>query len=291
VTPIDRRTALRAEIERDHRFVTATLVGALQRGASPKRAPTAANEPPMGNTATTTAAAAAAAGVTVAAGRWLSDAAFTRLTEEAAAAKVRIAEEQHRTAMVRQEMEHERQLAAQRAAEQTALARVADSEAAFSSAVVLGGSATAAVVSGSTALTFVAPEDRRTLKVLRVRQRDFFAQPAAAELPEPTAPSTEAHVEVQEFERQLHLAVEQRDDLADQVERLCAELRVERSERINELAEVRHRHMQEVVELRRHFQAEQMKTLEDAQARDEKASMVLGAAVAELNRRDQAGAQ
>ena len=49
--------------------------------------------------------------------------------------------------------------------------------------------------------------------------------------------------------------------------------------------------MQEVVELRRHFQAEQMKTLEDAQARDEKASMVLGAAVAELNRRDQAGAQ
>ncbi len=131
----------------------------------------------------------------------------------------------------------------------------------------------------------------RILKVLRVRHRDFFTQPPAAELPEPTAPSTEAYVDVQELERQLRLAVEQRDDLADQVERLCAELRVERSERLNELAELRHRHMQEIVELRRHFQAEQMKTLEDAQARDEKASIALGAAVAELNRRDQASGQ
>jgi hypothetical protein len=31
VTPIDRRTARRAEIERDHRLVTAALVGALRR--------------------------------------------------------------------------------------------------------------------------------------------------------------------------------------------------------------------------------------------------------------------
>ena len=31
MTPIDRRTARRAEIERDHRLVTATLVGALRR--------------------------------------------------------------------------------------------------------------------------------------------------------------------------------------------------------------------------------------------------------------------
>lgn len=130
----------------------------------------------------------------------------------------------------------------------------------------------------------------RLLKVLRVRHRDFFARPAATELSEPP-PSAEVHVDVQQLERELRLAVEQRDDLADQVERLCAELRVEHSERVNELAEVRHRHMQEIVELRRHFQAEQMKTLEDAQARDEKASMVLGAAVAELNRRDQAGPQ
>lgn len=53
------------------------------------------------------------------------------------------------------------------------------------------------------------------LKALRVRHRDFFAQPAAAGLPEPTAPSAEAHVDVQELERQLRLAVEQRDDLAD----------------------------------------------------------------------------
>lgn len=88
------------------------------------------------------------------------------MTEEAAAAKVRIAEEQHRTAMVRQEMEHERELAEQRAAEQTALALAADREAAFNSAVVLGGSATAAVVGGSTALAFVAPEDRRTAQAV-----------------------------------------------------------------------------------------------------------------------------
>ena len=130
----------------------------------------------------------------------------------------------------------------------------------------------------------------RILKVLRVRHREFFAQSTATERSEPPR-SAEVHVDVQEFERELRLAVEQRDDLAEQVERLCAELRVERSERVNELADLRHRHMQELVDLRRHFQAEQMKTLEDAQARDEKASMVLGAAVAELNRRDQASAQ
>lgn len=90
---------------------TAPTTASPRVGASAKQTPTAANEPPMGSAAAaTTAAAAAAAGATVAAGRWLSDAAFARLTEEAAAAKVRIAEEQHRTAMVRQEMEHARQL-------------------------------------------------------------------------------------------------------------------------------------------------------------------------------------
>lgn len=131
----------------------------------------------------------------------------------------------------------------------------------------------------------------RILKVLRVRHRDFFPQPPSPEpLPEP-APPTETQVDVHDLERQLRIATEQRDDLADQVERLCAELRSERTERINELAELRHQHMQEVVDLRRQFQAEQMKTLEDAQARDEKASVVLRAAMAELNRRDQAGAQ
>jgi hypothetical protein len=31
MTPPDRRTARRAEIERDHRLVTATLVGALRQ--------------------------------------------------------------------------------------------------------------------------------------------------------------------------------------------------------------------------------------------------------------------
>ena len=132
----------------------------------------------------------------------------------------------------------------------------------------------------------------RILKVLRVRRRDFFSQPSTPELlPEAATPLAEKQVDVQDLERQLGLASEQRDDLADQVERLCAELKSERSARVNELAEVRHRHMQEMVELRRHFQTEQMKTLEDAQARDEKASMALGAVVAELNRRDQAGAQ
>lgn len=119
----------------------------------------------------------------------------------------------------------------------------------------------------------------RILKVLRVRRRDFFARPA------------ETHVNIEELERQLRLAVEQRDELADQVERLCAELRVERSERVNELAELRHKHMQELVELRRGFQAQHLETLEDAQTRDEKASAALGAAIAELNRRDQARAQ
>ena len=88
------------------------------------------------------------------------------MTEEAAAAKVRIAEEQHRTAMVRQEMEHEREIAEQRAAEQAALALAADREAAFNRAVVLGGSATSAVVGGSTALALVAPEDRRTAQAV-----------------------------------------------------------------------------------------------------------------------------
>ena len=130
------------------------------------------------------------------------------------------------------------------------------------------------------------------LRVLRVRQRDFFSPPAVSEqLPEPPAPPAEPQVDVQALEHRLRLAVEARDDLADQVERLCAELRVERSERVNELAEVRHQHMQEMVELRRHFQAEQMKTLEDAQTRDEKASAALGAAITELNRRDHARAQ
>ncbi len=132
----------------------------------------------------------------------------------------------------------------------------------------------------------------RILKVLRVRRRDFLVQPATPEpLSEPITPPAAPQVDVQDLERQLRLAIEQRDDLADQVERLCAELRVERSERVNELAEVRHRHMQEMVELRRSFQAEQMKTLEDAQARDEKASVALGAAIAELNRREQANTQ
>ena len=132
----------------------------------------------------------------------------------------------------------------------------------------------------------------RILKVLRVRRRDFFSQPSTPELlPEAATPLAEKQVDVQDLERQLGLASEQRDDLADQVERLCAELKSERSARVNELAEVLHRHMQEMVELRRHFQTEQMKTLEDAQARDEKASMMLSAAAAELNRRDQASAQ
>jgi transcriptional regulator with XRE-family HTH domain len=130
------------------------------------------------------------------------------------------------------------------------------------------------------------------LRVLRVRQRDFFTPPAVPEqLPEPPARPASPQFDVEALEHQLRLAVEARDDLADQVERLCAELRVERSERVNELAEVRHQHMQEMVELRRHFQAEQMKTLEDAQARDEKASAALGSAIAELNRRDHASTQ
>lgn len=137
-----------------------------------------------------------------------------------------------------------------------------------------------------------AGELSRILKVLRVRRRDFFSQPSTPDLlSEPATAPAEKQVDVQDLERQLRLASEQRDDLADQVERLCAELRSERSARVNELAEVRHRHMQEMVELRRHFQTEQMKTLEDAQARDEKASAMLSAAAAELNRRDQAGGQ
>jgi len=43
VTPIDRRTARRAEIERDHRLVTAALVGALRRIL--QRATTTATDP------------------------------------------------------------------------------------------------------------------------------------------------------------------------------------------------------------------------------------------------------
>ena len=88
------------------------------------------------------------------------------MNEEAAAAKAALAEMQHRTAMARQEMEYERRLAEQRTAEQTALARVADREAAFKSAVVLGGTATATVVGGSTALALIAPEHRQTAQAI-----------------------------------------------------------------------------------------------------------------------------
>ena len=132
----------------------------------------------------------------------------------------------------------------------------------------------------------------RILKGLRIRRRGFFSRSAVPDLiPELVTQPLAAHVDVQELERQLRLAVEQRDDLADQVKRLCAELRVERSERLNELADVRGKHIQELVELRNHFQSEQMKHLEDAQARDEKASTALGAAIAELNRRDHSSPQ
>ena len=135
-----------------------------------------------------------------------------------------------------------------------------------------------------------AAELTRILKVLRVRRCDFFPQTAVVgpPLPEPTAaPPEQLQVDIQALEDQLRLAIEQRDDLADQVERLCAELRVERSERVNEIAELRDQHMREIVELRRKFHAAQAATLEEAQARDEKASAALGA-VAELNSREQA---
>ena len=135
-------------------------------------------------------------------------------------------------------------------------------------------------------------ELRQILKTLRVRRRDFIVP---LESPEPQLPPqlmlpppSPQLVEIQELEQQLHRALQDRDDLADQVERLCAELRVERSERVNEIAELRDQHMREIVELRRKFHAAQAATLEEAQARDEKASAALGAVVAELNSRDQA---
>ena len=49
--------------------------------------------------------------------------------------------------------------------------------------------------------------------------------------------------------------IQDRDDLADQVER---------SERVNEIAELRDQHMRETVELRRKFHAAQAATLEEA---------------------------
>jgi transcriptional regulator with XRE-family HTH domain len=134
-------------------------------------------------------------------------------------------------------------------------------------------------------------ELRQILKTLRVRRRDFIVP---LESPEPQLPPQlmlppprPQLVEIEELERQLHRALQDRDDLADQVERLCAELRVERSERVNEIAELRDQHMRETVELRHKFHAAQAATLEEAQARDEKASAALGAVVAELNSRDQ----
>lgn len=133
--------------------------------ASAKRTTTAANEPPKASSGAATAAATAA-GVTVAAGRWFSDAAFARLTEEVAAARVQTAAAEHQTALVRQQMEYEQQLAEQRAAEQTALGRLTERQAALRSTVVLGGTATAAVMGGSTALAFVAPADRRTAQAV-----------------------------------------------------------------------------------------------------------------------------
>lgn len=133
-------------------------------------------------------------------------------------------------------------------------------------------------------------ELRQILKTLRVRRRDFIVP---LENPEPQLPPQlmlppprPELVEIQE--QQLHRALQDRDDLADQVERLCAELRVERSDRVNEIAELRDQHMQEIVELRRNFHAAHAATLEEAQARDAKASAALGAVVAELNSREQA---
>lgn len=140
-------------------------------------------------------------------------------------------------------------------------------------------------------------ELRQILKTLRVRRRDFIVP---LESPEPQLPPQPPLmlpppslqlVEIQELEQQLHRALQDRDDLADQVERLCAELRVERSERVNEIAELRDQHMREIVEIRRKFHAAQAATLEEAQARDEKASAALGAVVAELNSREQAASR
>jgi transcriptional regulator with XRE-family HTH domain len=136
-----------------------------------------------------------------------------------------------------------------------------------------------------------AAELTRILKVLRVRRRDFLPR-LGPPGPEPkAAPPERVPVDIQALEDQLRLAIEQRDDLADQVERLCAELRVERSERVNELAEIRDQHMREVVDLRNKFLAELTKVLEeaaDAVARDEKARAALGVVLAELTRRDRA---
>lgn len=100
------------------------------------------------------------------AGRWVSDAAFSRMTEQQALANLRTTVAQQETALVRQQNEYEQQLAEQRAAQQAALERATASEAAFSSAVVLGGTATVAVAGASTALAFVAPEDRRTAQAV-----------------------------------------------------------------------------------------------------------------------------
>jgi hypothetical protein len=138
-------------------------------------------------------------------------------------------------------------------------------------------------------------ELRQILKTLRVRRRDFIVslespEPQLPPRPRLMLPPSLQLVEIQEIEQQLHRALQDRDDLADQVERLCAELRVERSERVNEIAELRDQHMREIVEIRRKFHAAQAATLEEAQARDEKASAALGAVVAELNRRDQTAA-
>lgn len=100
------------------------------------------------------------------AGRWVSDTAFSRMTEQQALANLRTTVAQQETALVRQQNEYEQQLAEQRAAQQAALERATASEAAFSSAVVLGGTATVAVAGASTALAFVAPEDRRTAQAV-----------------------------------------------------------------------------------------------------------------------------
>ena len=88
------------------------------------------------------------------------------MTEQQALANLRTTVAQQETALVRQQNEYEQQLAEQRAAQQAALERATASEAAFSSAVVLGGTATVAVAGASTALAFVAPEDRRTAQAV-----------------------------------------------------------------------------------------------------------------------------
>jgi DNA-binding XRE family transcriptional regulator len=100
------------------------------------------------------------------AGRWVSDTAFSRMTEQQALAKLQATVAQQETALVRQQYDYEQQLAEHRAAQQAALERATVSEAAFSSAVVLGGTATVAVAGASTALAFVAPEDRRTAQAV-----------------------------------------------------------------------------------------------------------------------------